>query len=137
MNTSRKFLTLTGSLALGILVGIIIILVALHRLGLINAWLFPLKFVSVLLICVSLSCLMLAQIMQKPKQQNQKSLKQPRSKKAKRRWQNRLLSLLITLLIFLNISTYFIMYFLRTYCALLVKMKQYNEKATGGKTSYN
>jgi hypothetical protein len=110
MNTSRKFLTITSSLVLRILVGIIIILVALHWLGLINAWLFPLKAVSVLLISVSLSCLMLAQIMQKPKQQNQKSLRQPRSKKAKRRWQNRLLSLLITLLIFLNISTYFIAY---------------------------
>ena len=110
MNTSRKFLTLTGSLALGILVGIIIILVALHRLGLINAWLFPLKLGSVLLICVSLSCLMLAQILQKPKQQNQKSLRQPRSKKAKRRWQNKLLSLLITLLIFFNIPSYLLAY---------------------------
>ncbi len=82
MNTSRKFLTLTGSLALGILVGIIIILVALHRLGLINAWLFPLKAVSVLLISVSLSCLLLAHIIQKPKQQILKSLRLPRSKKA-------------------------------------------------------
>ncbi|HBB32737.1 MAG TPA: alpha/beta hydrolase [Cyanobacteria bacterium UBA8803] len=110
MNASRKFLTITGSLALAILAGIIIILVALHWLGLINAWLFPFKPVIAMLISVSLSCLILAQIRQEPKQQNQKSLKPQRRKKPKRRWPNRLLSLLITLLILFNIPTYFLAY---------------------------
>lgn len=110
MRASRKLLIIASGLALVFLIGIPVILFILQGLGAIDAWLFPLKPVSILLICVSLSCGILAWMMRKPQPQSQKSSQHQQSKKARLRSPNRLVSFLIILLILLNVPTYLLAY---------------------------
>lgn len=107
MNNSRRLLTTVGYASLIILVGIIITLVLLHRLGLINAWLFPLKSVSTFLITASLSCFVIARIRGDSKTLVRIHRSQP---KIRLKWLSSLLVLLLIGFIFINIPVYLLAY---------------------------
>jgi len=110
MSTSRKLLITVGYLPLVALAGIVIILVILHQLGLINAWLFPLKHVSVFLIFSSVSCWIVAGVRKKSKPLSKKSLTHQQTKTAGIRWKTRFCWLLAILLFIVNGSAYLFAY---------------------------
>ncbi|MCT7985500.1 lysophospholipase [Laspinema sp. A4] len=110
MSASRKLLIIASCLALILLFATLLTLLILHRLGVINAWLFPVKPFSIVLVSISLSCGILAWSSRRATPKRNPSIQGQNSKPARPRWQNRLGAVLVLGVILLNVSTYLLAY---------------------------
>ena len=104
MTTSRKLLFNVGVLALFAPVGLTLVLVVLHLLGAINAWIFPLVHVGAFCLFGGTSCLVAAQVIARRPVQPAA----PRHITHQRRRQ--LCSGLVILLVSLNLPAYLLAY---------------------------
>ena len=107
MKSLRRSLMLTGASSLLVLVGLIVILVALHRTGLLNAWQFPFKPVGAFFMFGSLVCFTSALVLGRSQHV---SASYPRSIAAKQRKRRRLLGFLAVLLLCINGPAYLMAY---------------------------
>ncbi|MEL7084764.1 MAG: alpha/beta hydrolase [Cyanobacteria bacterium J06597_1] len=126
----RRVLLTLGWIAPILLVGLGISLVGLHQLGLINAWLFPIKQVGIAFIALSLACLTTARILKRVERQhlsNSSSVQSDRatsrnvsstskvtstSAGSKSTWRKRLLTVVVVILVGLNAIAFLCSYYM-------------------------
>ena len=98
MTTSRKWLLNAGFVGLLAPAGLAIVLVALHGLGVINAWVFPLIHVGIFCLFGGVGCLVAVQVLDRRTAQSSSDRHHP--------WRRRLCWGLAILLVSLNVPTY-------------------------------
>lgn len=107
MKTLRRSLVLTGASSLLVLVGLIIVLVTSHRLGLFNAWQFPFKQVGAFFVFGSMACFTSALVLGRSQSVSVTSRRQHPVKQRRRR---RILVLVAVLLLSINGPAYLMAY---------------------------
>ena len=103
MTKSRRFLWNVGWLVLVLPIGLALALVLLHRVGAINAWSFPMLHVGVFCVFGGSSCLVAAQLVDRPPVQQA-------ARQTQYRWRRRLCWGLLALLLGLNTPAYLLSY---------------------------
>ncbi len=110
MSASRKLLIIASCLALLLLFTTLLTLFILHSLGVINAWLFPVKPFSIVLLSISLCCGILAWSSRRATPQRNPSIQRQNRNPTRPQWHNRLAVVLVVGVILLNVSTYLLAY---------------------------
>lgn len=112
MSSSCRFLFKIGCLVLLAPVAIAITLVALHQIGIVNFWIFPLGHISVFCVFGGASCIAVAKIGERKERLQAQLLVRHKFHKSTLQWKQKLGWGLAILVLSLNLSTYFFAYYL-------------------------